>query len=365
MKERVDRLRRLLKEWGLEAMVITQPENRRYLGGFTGSSGALLISDDEAFLITSFVYLEQAEGQAPGFSIVRENGTALLGHNFAKALLELLDKIDARRIGFEGHHLTFAQHREWAAVLVLKGRELVAIEGLVEGMRAVKDEAELALIRQAVALTDEVCSHLINYIRPGLTEREVAWEAERCMREWGAEKLAFDVIVASGPNGAKPHAVPTERTIGRSEPIVIDMGARVDGYHSDLSRTISLGEPDERFREIYDIVLEAQERAEEGIREGMTGREVDALARQVIKGAGYGEYFGHGLGHGVGLSMRDELPRASRVSGDLLRLGSVLTIEPGIYIPHWGGVRIEDVVVVGKEGAEVLSTASKEPIVEI
>lgn len=362
MKERVNRLRRLLQERGLEAMVITQPENRHYLSGFTGSSGALLISKDAAFLITSFVYLEQAGGQAPGFSIVRENATARLGHEFATALLGLLVKIDARRIGFEGQHLTFAQHREWAAVL--KGRELVALEGLVEGMRAVKDEAELALIKKAVALTDEACKHLMNYIRPGLTEREVAWEAERFMREQGAEKLAFDVILASGPNGAMPHAVPTERVIGRSEPIVIDMGAQVDGYHSDLSRTICLGKPDERFRQIYDIVLQAQERAEDGVREGMTGREVDALARQVIEGAGYGKHFGHGLGHGVGLSMRDELPRASKASDDLLRSGSVLTIEPGIYIPHWGGVRIEDIVVVGKEGAEVLSTASKEPIVE-
>jgi Xaa-Pro aminopeptidase len=363
MKRRLARLRQLLREHGLEAIVITEPDNRRYLSGFAGSSGALLVSEDEAFLITSFVYLEQATRTASDFSIVRENGTAWLAHEFAATLAKLLAQVSARRIGFEGHHLTFAQHQAWTTVL--GEHQLVAIEGLVEGIRGAKDESELALIKRAVAITDEAFHHLLKTLRLGMTEKQVAWEAERCMRELGAEKLAFDIIVASGPNGAMPHAVPSERAIRQGEPIVIDMGARVDGYHSDLSRTVCLGRADERFLRIYDIVLQAQESAEEGIRVGMSGREVDALARQVITEVGYGEFFGHGLGHGVGLSMRDELPSVTESSDDLLQVGSVFTVEPGIYIPPWGGVRIEDVVAVGEEGAQVLSAASKEPILEV
>lgn len=363
MKRRLAKLRQMLEEHGLEAMVITQPENRRYLSGFTGSTGAILISEERVFLVTSFVYLEQAAREAPVFSIVRENGTAWLAREFAGTLAKLLAQVDVRRIGFEGHHLTFAQHQAWTTIL--DEYQLIATEGLVEEMRAVKDGSELALIKKAVALTDEAFHHLLSCMRPGMTEKQVAWEAECFMRESGAEKLAFDIIVASGPNGARPHAVPTERAIERGESIVIDMGARVDGYHSDLSRTVCLGRADTRFLRIYDIVLQAQESAEEGIQVGMSGREVDALARQVIVRAGYGEFFGHGLGHGVGLSMRDELPSLARSSDHLLQTGSVFTVEPGIYIPNWGGVRIEDVVMIGEEGAEVLSAASKEPVLEV
>ena len=353
MNERLQSLRRLLRERGLDGMLVTQPENRRYLSGFTGSSGALLV--------TGFVYLQQAAEQAAGFSIVRRHDGSG-PDDFSSNLRELLPDIDVRRIGFEGHHLTVDQHRKLAGVLALY--ELVPVKGLLEGLREVKDAAELALIRKAVSLTDATFAYLMRTIRPGLTERAVAWAAERYMREHGASKLAFDVIVASGPNGALPHAIPTNRPLRAGEPILIDMGACVDGYHADLSRTICLGEGDVRFREIYGVVLRAQMQAEAGIRQGMTGKEVDALARKVIDGAGYGDSFGHALGHGLGLGMPEQ-PTAGRASDDRLRAGSVLTVEPGIYIYGWGGVRVEDVVLVGKEGVEVLSAAPKKPVIRI
>ncbi|MFQ5886033.1 MAG: M24 family metallopeptidase, partial [Anaerolineae bacterium] len=232
--------------------------------------------------------------------------------------------------------------------------------GLVEEIRTIKDLDEIEAIRKAVALADETYAYLCEYIKPGLTEQEVAWKAEVYMRQGGAEKVAFDFIIAGGPNGALPHATTTERAFREGEPIVIDMGARVEGYHSDLTRTIYLGEPEARFQEIYALVRRAQKSALEGMRAGMKGKEADGLARQVIEEAGYGEYFGHGLGHGVGLAVHEK-PRATKTSEEELQPGMVLTVEPGIYISGWGGVRIEDIVVIREDGVEVLSRASKEP----
>jgi len=357
-KARVEKLRRVLNEQGLDGILITQPQNSLYLSGFGPSvqpdeiEGALLITEDDSILMTDFVYLEQAEREAPEFRLLEVETR----HEMVKALPGLLEEVGARRVGFEAEHLTFARYQKWASVLA----ELVPTSGLVEEMRAIKDQDEIEAIRKAVALADETYAYLREYIRPGLTEREVAWEAEVYMRQRGAEKIAFDFIVASGPNGALPHATTTERALREGEPIVIDMGARVEGYHSDLTRTIYLGEPEARFQKIYALVRRAQESALEGIRAGMKGKEADGLARQVIEEAGYGEYCGHGLGHGVGLAVHEK-PIASQTSEEELQPGMTLTVEPGIYITGWGGVRIEDMVVIREEGVEVLSRASKEP----
>jgi Xaa-Pro aminopeptidase len=229
---------------------------------------------------------------------------------------------------------------------------------LVENIRAVKDENELIKIKNAIALADEALAHIVGFIEPSMTEKEVAWELEVFMRTHGAEKLAFDLIVGSGPNGAMPHATVSERVIQAGEPIVMDLGAVIDGYHSDLTRTICAGRPNDRFKEIYDIVLEAQLTAEQNIRPGMQGKQADDVARQVIEKADYGKEFGHGLGHGVGLAVHEK-PGVGRLSEDVLEPGMVFTIEPGIYLPGWGGVRIEDIVVMGKDGVEVLTQASK------
>ncbi|MFQ5814763.1 MAG: M24 family metallopeptidase, partial [Anaerolineae bacterium] len=266
-------------------------------------------------------------------------------------------------VGFESAHLTVDQHREWQEVaedaVSTSEFELVPTKELVEMIRAVKDEDELGKIKKAIALADEAISHIVDFIEPGMTEKEVAWEMEVFMRTHGAEKLAFDLIVGSGPNGAMPHATVSERAIRAGEPIVIDMGARIDGYNSDMTRTICAGRPDDKFKEIYDIVLEAQLTAEQNIRPGMQGKQADDIARQVIEKAGYGKEFGHGLGHGVGLAVHEK-PGVGRLSEDVLVPGMVFTVEPGIYLPGWGGVRIEDIVVLKEDGVEVLTQASKQ-----
>lgn len=350
---RLRKLRQELESLGVDAFVVTQPENRRYLSGFTGSAGTLLITQDEAILITDFRYVEQAPKQAPQFEVVEAMPDVL-----GKEISNLVTRAAAKRVGFESHYLPFAEHRSWAEAA--EGFELVPIRGLVEDIRAIKDEDELETIKRAVALGDAALGHIKEIIAPGMTEKEVAWELETYMRTHGAEGVAFDIIVASGPNGAMPHARPSDDTIQLGEPIVIDVGARVDGYHSDLTRTLCLGYPDDRFQEIYDLVLKAQLGAEEGIRPGMAARGADALARDIITGAGYGEYFGHGLGHGVGLAIHEK-PKAGRASNDILYPGMTLTVEPGIYVPGWGGVRIEDLIVIREEGVEVLSQADKDP----
>jgi Xaa-Pro aminopeptidase len=241
--------------------------------------------------------------------------------------------------------------------------EWVTTKDIVENLRQVKDESEIAMMKRAARIADEGFAFLCRTLRPGMTEVEAAWELEAYMRTHGADKIAFDLIVGSGPNGAEPHHHCSARPIQAGEPIVLDLGARVNGYNSDLTRTICLGQPqDARFMEIYNIVLRAQEAAIHGIREGITGIEADRLARNVIEAAGYGENFGHGLGHGVGLAVH-ELPRAGKTYEAKLLAGATLTIEPGIYIPGWGGVRIEDLTLIGKNGVELQSHASKEPLV--
>jgi Xaa-Pro aminopeptidase len=348
---RLTKLRDNLTAEGLDAILITQPENRRYLSGFTGSAGVLLISADEAIIATDFRYYEQVEKQAADFRLAK------VTDKFKTLLPKLVQQVGAKRVGFESAHLTVDQHQEWQGVA--EGFELVHTKELVEKIRAVKDEDELSKIKKAIALADEAISHIVGFIEPGMTEKEVGWELEVFMRTHGAEKLAFDLIVGSGPNGAMPHATVSERVIRAGEPIVIDLGARIDGYNSDLTRTVCAGRPDDKFKEIYDIVLEAQRTAEQSIRPGMQGKQADDIARQVIEEAGYGKEFGHGLGHGVGLAVHEK-PGVGRLSEDVLVPGMVFTVEPGIYLPGWGGVRIEDIVVMREDGVEVLTQASKE-----
>jgi Xaa-Pro aminopeptidase len=360
MMMRLAKLRQILADSNLDAMVISQPENRRYLSGFTGTRGVLFISPEQAILATTFVYFEQARKQSPAFDLVR------FQREFAEVWPDLVTKISsaqqcrARRVAFESAHLTVSEHGKLAAGA--GNVELVPTEGVVEGLRAIKDEDELDIIRKAVALADAAFTYAVEFIEPGMTEREVAWELEVYMRTHGAEKVAFDLIVGAGPNGAMPHHEVSERGIGEGEPIVMDLGARVAGYHSDLTRTICLGQPDERFIEIYDLVLRAQLAAEAVVRAGIVAGEADNIARQVIAEAGYGEQYGHGLGHGVGLAVHEE-PFIRQGAEEMLKPGMVFTVEPGIYLPDWGGVRIEDMVLVQEGGVEVLSRAGKEPVI--
>jgi Xaa-Pro aminopeptidase/Xaa-Pro dipeptidase len=351
---RLAKLRQILADNNLDAIVIRQPENRRYLCGFTGTKGALFISPEWAILAVPFIYFEQAKRQAPTFELVR------FQREFAEVWPDLIAKANARRVAFESAHLTVGKHSKLAAGA--EGAELMPTEGIVESLRAIKDRDELDAIRKAVALADAAFAHIIEFIEAGMTEREVAWELEVYMRTHGAEKVAFDLIVGAGPNGALPHHKVSERVIGLGEPIVMDLGARVAGYNSDLTRTICLGQPDERFTEIYDLVLQAQLAAEAVVRGGIVAGEADNAARQVITEAGYGEQYGHGLGHGVGLAVHEK-PLIRQGAEAVLKPGMVFTVEPGIYLPDWGGVRLEDMVFVQEDGVDVLSRASKEPVI--
>ena len=354
---RVEHLRELLEAHELDAMIITQPENRRYLSGFTGTDATLFISSDVSVLITDFRFTEQASREAPQFKVVEAVPDLL-----ASELSRVARDEGSARVGFESSYVSFLDHQKWEQSAT--DQQLVPVQGLVEGLRAIKDEEELGLIRRAAAIGDGAMTHVRQIIRPGMTEREVAWETEAYMRTHGSEAVPFDIIVGSGPNGAMAHATVSDREIQKGEPIVFDLGARVEGYCSDLTRTLVLGEPDERFQEIYYLVHDAQLAALAGIKPGMTGRQADGLARDVIKQAGYGERFGHGLGHSLGLAVHED-PRMGRQSTAVLQAGNTLTVEPGIYITGWGGVRIEDLVVLTDQGLEILSKAGKGPVVPV
>jgi len=349
---RLQKLRRALAEKESEAILISQPENRHYLSGFDGTAGFLLITPESAILATDFRYLEQAKAQAPDYEIFRISG------NMADWLPRLLGEIPVKNLCFEAENITFAQHRQLAEILNKAGLNPVPVERLVESLRAIKDAGEIKLITEAIELADTAYNSVEVGIQTGMTEKEVAWAIEKALRENGSQSIPFDIIVASGPNSALPHAKTTSRAIGAGEPVIIDMGARVEGYCSDLSRTVCLGDRDNTFNIIYQTVSRAQQAAIDAIREGMTGEEVDAVSRKVIGEAGYGEAFGHSLGHGVGLAPH-ELQHVSPVSPDPLVDGMIFTIEPGIYLPGWGGVRIEDIVLMENGKARVLSQARR------
>ena len=354
------RIRRVLSELQqkqLDGLLVSQPENRRYLSGFTGSAGFLIISQRETFLLSDFRYMTQGPQQAPEYEFVKvERGFPKRG------LKPILEHVTGGRIGFEAADMTVSGHAAWLEGIKDSGlpAELVATENLVEGPRAVKDEQELTIIAEAVRIVDDAFAKLRETIRPGMSERDVAWRLEQLVREEGAEALSFPTIIASGPNAAKPHHGVSDRKIQAGEPIVCDFGAKYEGYCSDITRTICIGQPDAKFNEIYELVLKAQLTAELRILPGIEAKVGDQYARDVISQAGYGEQFGHGLGHGVGLQVH-EAPTMGP-SGELkLAPAMTVTVEPGVYLPEWGGVRIEDICFVRHNGLEVVNRASKDP----
>jgi Xaa-Pro aminopeptidase len=353
MTGRVKRLRCRLAEDGLDAILVTQAENRRYLSGFTGSAGYLLISRERAILATDFRYIEQGRAEAPDFDTLQIQGLV------SDWLPALLSDSEIAKLGFEAGDLTYRRFNDICeAVGDLGTVSLVPTEGVVEAQRSLKDEAELDRIERAAELADRALEEVLAGLEPGISERALAWKLESHMRGNGSEPLPFGIIVASGPNSALPHAKPSDREIGLKDPVIIDLGARLHGYCSDMSRTICLDAGDSTFNRIYDIVLGAQLTAMATLQVGMSGEQVDQLARTVIAQAGYGDNFGHGLGHGVGLAAHEE-PRLGSGSSDMLVDGMVFTIEPGIYLSGWGGVRIEDTVVLEKGKLRQLTKAKK------
>ncbi|MFC1958647.1 M24 family metallopeptidase [Chloroflexota bacterium] len=351
---RLKRLHQSLAEKELDGIFISQPENRYYLSGFDGSAGYLLITPQNTILATDFRYIEQVKAQAPGYQIF------LISGNVPDWFPELVAELNLSRLGFEAGDITFTIYRQLSETLkkIQSKLKLVPVDGLVESLRAVKETEEIELIARAAEITDRAFEDIEDMIRVGMTEMEVAWALEKFHREHGSQTLPFDIIVASGPNSALPHAKPSQRQIGSGEPIVIDMGARVGGYCSDFTRTLCLGVPDDTFKKVYDTVLGAQLAAIALIKEGMSGQEADSFARTVIAETGYAEAFGHSLGHGIGLAEHEQ-PRLGPNSTELLTSGMVFSIEPGIYLPGWGGVRIEDLAVMENGEIRVLSKGKK------
>jgi Xaa-Pro aminopeptidase len=340
MKERIERLRRKLEE----PLLVTATANVRYLTGFVSSNVSLLVDSERVLLFTDFRYAEAAR-QVPHVEFIETR----------RETIQHMGELLSGRFGFESTHLTYRSYE----ILRDGGLELVPRVGLVEGLRAVKDDDELERIRRAAAITDAAYERLAEERFVGRTERELAWRMDELFHELGADEPAFETIVAAGPNSARPHADPGDRVIEAGTTIVIDAGASLAGYCSDCTRTFASGPLPDELRQAYDVCLEAQLKGVEAARAGTEAKRTDAAARDLIAAAGFGEQFGHGLGHGVGIDVH-EAPRVAASSTDTLAANNVVTIEPGIYLEGLGGIRIEDLVVVTEGEPEVLSSFRKE-----
>jgi Xaa-Pro aminopeptidase len=345
--DRADRLAKLVSEAGLERLLVTNLVNVRYLTGFSGTNGACIVGPNDRAFLTDFRYIERAASEIGGWELVA------VSVEWTTGLAERL----SGRCGFEDQHVSVRMLRELSENAP-EGAELVPSGGLPERLRRVKDDDELRAIAEAAILTDDVYEWTIEQGLGGKTEIEVARAAQAKMRELGAEP-SFPPIVAAGPNGAMPHAEPGEREIQNGDMVIFDMGAELNGYCSDCTRTFAVGKPRGEAGKIYKLVHDAQKAGLEAVAVGKSAKEVDGVARKVIADAGHGDHFGHGLGHGVGLEVH-EAPRLSQRSEDVLESGEVVTVEPGVYVPAQLGVRIEDLVVVTDDGPENLSGLPKE-----
>jgi Xaa-Pro aminopeptidase len=354
---RIAKIREKLADLELDALMVSVQENRYYLSGYTGedaqfdeSAGVLFISYSRLVLATDSRFDLQARAEAPNFEVV------CYRKGLEKELPAIAANLGIRRLGFESVRLSHKNHAAYAQTLKAAAPpvELVPTENLVEDLRKIKSDEEIQATVDALRLAENAFSRVVATIRPGMTEKQVAWEMEKAMRESGAQGLSFSTIVASGPNSALPHAIPSDRQIREGEPLLIDWGARLDEYCSDTTRTLVVGNPKEPFQKVFDTVVEARDRAIAGIRAGASGTEVDRIARDFIDQNGFGDKFGHGLGHGTGLAVH-EAPRLSPIKDDRLEAGMIVTVEPGIYLPEWGGVRMENQVVVTRDGARVLN----------
>jgi Xaa-Pro aminopeptidase len=346
---RLDSLRIGLGTREIGRFLVSNMSNVRYLSGFSGSTAAMLVDPERATLVTDFRYKEQAEGEVyDGIVVEIDTREALT------AIIDMLSGFNGR-IGFESASLSYALYEKLANSLEAS---LVPVEAAIETLRQVKDESEIEKIARAVEIADEVFVEILGEIRPGVSEVDIAARIDFLLRKKSSQIPAFETIVASGEHSSLPHAKPTFRKISAGDLVEMDYGAIWEGYCSDMTRTVVVGKASERVVEIYDIVRTANERAISGVQAGIKASDVDAIARGYIEEKGYGEQFGHGLGHGVGLDIH-EGPRLSRKDDTVLAPGMVVTVEPGIYIPGWGGVRIEDMVVVEDRGCRVLTSSDK------
>ncbi|MFE5322919.1 M24 family metallopeptidase [Paenibacillus sp. NPDC056579] len=351
---RLERLRTVMQGQQLKALLITNATNRLYMTGFTGSSGVVLVTEGKAYLLTDFRYMTQAPAQAIGYEVVEH------APNPMETVKDLLVKNGIAKLGFEQSDMTYGAYQ--ASAKSLAGIEMTATEGLVEQLRMIKDESEIAVMQEACDLADRTFTHILNFLKPGAMESDIALEIEMFVRKNGAASTSFETIVASGERSALPHGKASDRILQTDEFVKLDYGAYYKRYCSDITRTVVLGKPADKHKEIYNIVLEAQLEALDKIRPGMTGKEADGIARSVIARYGYGDHFGHGTGHGLGMEIH-EAPRLSRTGDTVLTPGMTVTVEPGIYLPGFGGVRIEDDIVITETGIKILTHSSKDLIV--
>lgn len=340
-----------LKAQNLDAILITNPYNLRYLSNFTGTAGLALITQEKAYFITDFRYKEQAAEQAKDFEIVVHT------ESIYEKVGDLIHRDGLKEVGFEEETITISVYSELEEVA--SNTDWIPSSGLVEELREVKDESELVLIRKAVEIAEAGFDHILGYIKPGQTEIEVANELDFYMRSKGASGVSFDTIVASGVRSAMPHGVASDKVIENGDMVTIDFGCYYKGYASDMTRTFAIGDPGDELKKIYEVVKEANEKVNEAARPGITGKELDAVARDHITAQGYGDEFGHTTGHGLGLEVH-EGPSISHRNTEKLVPGNVVTNEPGIYISGLGGVRIEDDLVITEDGVENLMTTPKE-----
>ncbi len=359
MNQRTKKLLCLLKEKDLDAMIVTDSSNRRYLSYFTGSAGVLYISPKRQVLLTDFRYIEQATKQCPDYNIQNHQAKGLL-----PLLKELMDQDQVKAIGIESNHVTYAQYEEYKTAF--GDIAIVGTQSIVENLRQIKDPEEIENLKRAETIGDIAFTNIIRFIKEnyskGITENDIALELEVNMRKNGAQGTSFSSIVAAGTKSSLPHAVPGDVILKAGDFVVMDFGCIYNGYCSDMTRTILIGEPSPKHLDIYKTVLLANQEALKAIKPGKTGKEIDAIARDIIAEKGYGDYFGHGLGHSVGLDIH-ESPRLSMTDDTKLEVGMVVTVEPGIYIPDFGGVRIEDLVLVTENGIENLTYSPKDLIV--
>lgn len=350
---RIEAIREKMKAASADAFMVSKPQNWRFISGFTGDSGVLLITGEQMIIFTDSRYIEQARQEALDFEVIK----TVVEKDVVK---DTVAELKIGTIAFEKHDITYAG---WEKLKErFSGQELLGVSGWVEELRAVKTSEEIENIRQAQEMADKAFAQLLPYVKAGTREIDLALELEFTIRKMGSQGVAFPFIVVSGERSSLPHGVPTDRKLEPGDFVTFDFGARCNGYCSDMTRTAAVGPVTDKHREIYDTVLKAQLAALDVIRPGIVAKEVDLAGRRVIEEAGYGDYFGHGIGHGVGLNVH-ERPSVGKTSETVLQPGMVITVEPGIYIPGFGGVRIEDLVLVTEGGKSNLTASEKQLIV--
>lgn len=353
MNKRFEKLFEIIKNSELDGVFIYSNENRRYLSGFKGSTGYLVANKEKAVFITDFRYVEQAKEQCKDCEIVKHESSLY------DTVKQVTSDLGIKKMGIEDSFMTVNVYEALKANI--EDIELVSLKDSIESLRIIKDKEEIQYIAKAAEIGDKVFEHLLGYIKAGMTEKEVELEMDSAIKKFGGEAMSFTPIVASGVRSSLPHGSATEKVINNGEFLTLDFGCVYNGYCSDMTRTIFIGKASDKHKKIYDIVLKAETEALNNIKSGILGKDVDKIARDIISSEGYGNNFGHGLGHGVGLAVHEE-PRLSPLGNKALASGMVVTDEPGIYISDFGGVRIEDLVVVEDNGCRILTKSPKELI---